>query len=230
MTKKVKTIEVLARDFYGEECLKDRMNVGDNRGEKSPPTGYVEIYDVDDNGNKKLLGKHNLVLYQGREWLAQRMMNFQNTNASSTREEFLSWFGLGTGGVILGDPFNPSPPVLTDDDLTAEAMLTATDSSAGDYHIIDVDHPEEGYYKIPYDSIEFEQDPLNDDRWLIVKITTTVGVGYANGKQLSEAGLYSAESDVGNYNGNFTLFSRVTFPSLVKTTDRRLVFSWFLYV
>ncbi len=230
MIKKIKTIEVLARDFYGEQCLKDRMNVGDNRGEKTPPTGYVEIYEVDDNNNKKLVGKHNLVVYQGREWLAQKMMNFENVHTVSTQHEFLSWFGLGTGGVIPGDPFNPSPPVLTNDNLTTPCMITATDSSAGDYNIVDVDHPEEGYYKIPFDSIEFEQDPLNDDRWLVVKVTTTVGVGYGNDKQLSEAALYTAESDVGGYNGNFTMFSRVTFPSLVKTTDRRLIFSWFLYV
>ena len=145
-------------------------------------------------------------------------------------DEFLTWFGLGDGGVIPGDPFNPAPPVLTDNELNSKIMITAIDSSAADYNMVDSEHPEEGYYKIPFDSVEFEQDPLNDDRWLIAKITTTIGVGYANEKQISEAGLYTAASNVGGYNGNFTLFSRVTFPSLVKTADRRLVFSWFLYV
>jgi len=230
MSKKVETIEVVARDYYGDECLKDSIQSSNNRSEKAPPTGYVEIYEVDDNNQKKLLGKHNLVLYQGREWLAQRMMNFENSNVTSTKDEFLSWFGLGNGGVIPGDPFNPSPPVLTDDNLSSEIMISAVDSSAADYHIIDSEHPEEGYYKVPFDSIEFEQDPYNDDRWLIVKITTTIGVSYANNKQISEAGLYTAASSVGGYSGNFTLFSRVTFPSLVKTTDRRLIFTWFLYV
>lgn len=230
MSKKVKTIEVVARDFYGDECLQDRINADQNRTQKSSPTGYVEIYEVDENNNKKLVGKHNLVLYQGREWLTQRMLNFNNPSLLSSKDDFLTWFGLGDGGVIPGDPFNPSPPVLTDTNLSSEIMMTATDSSAADYHIVDVDHPEEGYYKIPFDSIEYEQDTLNDDKWVIIKIITTVGISYANDKQLSEAGLFVASSSVGGHSGTFTLFSRVTFPSLVKTTDRRLIFSWFLYV
>lgn len=229
MIKKVNDIEVITRDFYGDDCLNDTVGAN-NRSDNGQPTGYVKIYEIDENGKKKLLGKHNLVVYLGREWLAQRMVNANNSNVTSENDEFLTWFGLGNGGVIPGDPFNPSPPVLTNNNLSEQLMITATDSSAADYNVVDVDHPEIGFYKIPFDSVEFEQDPLNDDRWVIVKITTTVGVGHANEKQISEAGLFTAASSNGSYNGNFTLFSRVTFPSLVKTTDRRLIFSWFLYV
>lgn len=229
--KKIETIEIVAKDFYGDNCLADKCNAG---GSKDPlpgkPQGYVEIYEVDDFGNKKLAGRHNLVLYQGREWLAQRMMNRNHANVSSTTSEFITWFGLGDGGVIPGDPLNPSPPTLTDTELSSLTMITATDSSAADYNVVDATHPEEGYYKIPFDSVEFEQDALNDDKWLVVKITTTVVASYSNGKQLSEAGLYTAASNVGGYGGPFTLFARVTFPSIVKTADRRLIFSWFLYV
>ena len=135
MTKKVKTIEVEAKDFYGEECLQDNLNASGNRSDKSNPSGYVKIYEVDDKGNKKLLGKHNLVLYQGREWLAQRMLYTENENVASTRHEFLTWFGLGDGGVIPGDPFNPAPPVLTDNELNSKIMITAIDSSAADYNM-----------------------------------------------------------------------------------------------
>ncbi len=230
MSKKIKTIEILAKDFYGDTCFLDCVNSQDNRFEKTPPTGYVEIYEEFENGKKQLIGKHNLVLYQGREWVAQKLMNVNNINVTSTKEDFISWFGLGTGGVISGDPFNPSPPTLTDTELSTLAMITATDSSAADYQVIDITHDEEGYYKIPFDSIEFEQDALNDDKWLVMKIITTVGVSYANDKQLSEAGLYVSSSNTGGYSGDFTLFSRVTFPSIVKTSDRRLIFSWFLYV
>jgi len=185
---------------------------------------------VNENNNKKLLGRYNLVLYIGREWLAQRIFNVNNINITSTREEFISWFGLGNGGVIPGDPLNPSPPTLDDEGLSSEVMISPSDSSAADYHVVDVDHPEEGYYKIPFDSVIFESDALNNDRWLVINVTTTVGASYANDKQLSEAGLFSAASSVGGYTGNFTIFSRVTFPSIVKTTDRRLIFSWFIYV
>ena len=63
-----------------------------------------------------------------------------------------------------------------------------------------------------------------------IKITTTIGIDDANGEQLSEAGLFSAASRVGAYSGQFSLFARVTFPSLVKSSDRRLIFVWYLYV
>lgn len=229
MKKKIDTLEVIAKDFYGDNCLRDSTGIRE-RSDQGNPQGYVEIYEVDASGKKQLIGKHNLVLYIGREWLAQRMVNTDNTLITSQPSEFISWFGLGNGGVIPGDPLNPAPPTLTDTNLNSQIMITATDSSAADYHIVDVDHPEEGYYKIPFDSIEFEQDYLNDDRWLVVRISTTITAAYANGNQLSEAGLFTAASAVGGYTGNFTIFSRVTFPSIVKTSDRRLIFTWFLFV
>jgi len=110
-------------------------------------------------------------------------------------------------------------------------MINTTGSSAADYWAItDADHPEVGYYKIPFDGITFEQDSLNDDKWLVIKIMITVGVDDANGKQLSEAGLYTAESSSGGYGGPFTLFARVTYPSIVKTVDRRLIYCWYLFL
>lgn len=236
MEKKIETIEIVAKDIYGDNCLAD--SIGGVRTKQGSPQGYVEIYEVDDSGNKKLVGKHNLVLYIGREWLAQRIVNIDNSNVTSTKEEFISWFGLGDGGVIPGDPLNPAPPTLTDTNLNEQVMITNSDSSASDWHVIDDStstpgfvYPETGYYKIPFDSLEFEQDSLNDDKWLVIRIVTTVGATYANDKQLSEAGLFTCESNLGGKDPrNYTIFSRVTFPSIVKTSDRRLIFTWFLYV
>lgn len=228
MKKKTKDFEVNAYEFYGDNCLGDSVNrkgSGDRR-----PQGFVKIYEVDENGKKKLIGKHNLVLYQGREWLAQRIVNVNNSNVSSTKDEFLTWFGLGDGGVLPADPIDPIAPALTDTELSSLVMFSASDSSAADYHVIGGDYPETGYYKIPFDGVEFEQDSYNDDKWLVIKITTTVGVNYANGKQLSEAGLYTAASSAGGYSGQFTLFARVTYPSIIKSVDRRLIYTWFLYV
>lgn len=228
MTKKIETIEINAFENYGE-CLGDSLNK--KKTGRIDPKGYVEIYEQFDDGTKKLIGKKNLVLYIGREWLAGRIMNKTNTSITPTKDEFICWFGLGDGGVIPGDPFNPTPPVITDNDLASRIMITATDSSAADYHTVSLPiYPEEGFYKIPLDSVDFEQDPENDDNFLIIKVTITVGSEYANGKQLSEAGLFTAESDLGGYSGFFNIFSRVTFPSIVKTSDRRLIFNWFLYV
>lgn len=225
MEKKIETIEIVAKEVYGDKCLNDQVNSGSRNKNDGSPEGYVEIYEVDDDGNKKLVGKHNLVLYIGREWLAQRFVNINNANVASTKDQFLSWFGLGDGGVIPGDPLNPAPPTLLDTGLSNEVMIT-TGSTAGDPRVT----PEVGNYKIPFDTVAFEQDVLNDDKWLVIKITTTVASEYANGKELSEAGLFAAESSLDGYGGPFIIFSKVTFPSIVKTSDRRLVFSWYLYV
>jgi hypothetical protein len=150
----------------------------------------------------------------------------------STKDEFVTWFGLGDGGVLPADPLDPIPPILTDTDLYSLVMINATDSTSADYNVEDADHPKEGYYKHSFDDVDFETDAMNDDKWLVVKITTTIGVDDANDEILSEAGLYTAESSLGGManTGPFHLFSRVTFPSLIKTEDRRIIFRWFLYV
>ena len=75
-----------------------------------------------------------------------------------------------------------------------------------------------------------KRDTFNDDKWLVIKITTTIALDDANGEQFSEAGLFSAESRAAGYSGQFSLFARVTFPSIIKTSDRRLVLVWYIYV
>ena len=233
MDKKVKTTEILINEDYGDNCLVDSALSRGNEDQRRPK-GYVEIYDVLENGKKKLIGRHNLVLYLGREWLAQRIVNQNNPTFTSSecsqRDHFINWFGLGDGGVLPADPLDPVPPELTDTGLYSEVMINATDSSAADYHTVDIDHPEAGYYKHPFDSIDFEQDALNDDNWLVLKISTVIGVDDANGNQLSEAGLFTSSSSSGGHTGPFFIFARVTFPSIIKTSDRRLIFTWYLYV
>jgi hypothetical protein len=234
MSKKVETIEINAVEKYGE-CLGDSVNR--KNVDRAKPQGYVEIWEHGDDGQKKLVGKHNLVLYEGREWLAQRMVNIDNTSsvAIASKNQYISWLGLGDGGVIPGDPFDPMPPVLPDTKLASEIMITATDSSATDCHISDPGYTD-GCYKIPFDTIQFEQDDQNDGSYLVLKITTTVKADYANGYQLSEAGLFTSISNdptafiTNSPAGTFNIFSRVTFPSIVKTSDRRLIFNWYLYV
>ncbi len=228
MDNKEKDIEIKAVDFYGDNCLGDSVNKPGSRDRR--PQGYVEIYDVDENGNKKLVGKHNLVVYLGREMLAQRLVNVENAFATPTKDEFLAWLGLGDGGVDPADPFDPVAPAIDDSDLESRVMIHATDSSNADYHVAGAGYPETGFYKKPFQSVEFEADALNDNSWLVVKISVAIVAGDSNGNQLSEAGLFSVESSLGGHSGQFIMFARVTFPTIVKTVARRLVFVWYLYL
>jgi hypothetical protein len=230
MIKKAKTknFEVIAAEQYGDNCLGDSAFIG--RNDPRRPKGWVEVWEEDPKtGLKKLLNKSNLIVYQGREFIVQRIFDVNNTSATPTKDEFLYWMGFGSGGVASADPLVPTPPTLTDIDLNALVMVSATDSSAADYHIAGGNYPETGMYKYPFDNVEFERDYNNEDKWLVGKITTTLGTALANGKQISEAGLYTAASRSPGYNGQFSLFARVTFPTLIKTIDRRIVFIWYIY-
>lgn len=236
-----KTLEININDHYGDKCFGDSLQV--SNGEKlrnRKPQGEVHIYEIKD-GKRELYHKSNIVVYLGREMLAQRLVNI-NSVAVPTKDEALYWFGLGEGGVVPADPLDPTPASNQDNDLSQPVMLNDATSSvyahhrnlgdpADDPYYGTYTFPKTGFYKKRFDDDpEFETDPFNDDRYIILKITTTITIDDANGEQLSEAGLYSAESASGNYDGPFNLFARVTFPSIVKSADRRLVFIWYLYL
>lgn len=258
--KKVKTIEVVAKDFYGENCLVD-STVKPERFRK--PEGLVEVYDIKDDGTKKLVRKNNLVLYQGRETLAQMLVRTNTVDednqpplqpVAGNKDHFLCWFGLGQGSADTecspgsGDVFAPEPPTNEDIELACPVMINPSDASCADYHVINEPgypggncqstsglYPATGFYKHPFSGISFEQDSLNDNKWIVIKLSIVVGVDDANGTGVSgqginEAGLYTAESSSGGYSGDFALFARVTFPTLLKESSRRLQFVWYLFV
>jgi len=259
--KEIKTIEVVAKDFYGENCLVD--SALSRQSQKRKPEGLVEIYDVKDDGTKQLIKKSNLVIYQGRETLAQMLVRTNTVDADSNpplqavkgdKDHYLCWFGLGQGAADTecspgsGDVFAPEPPTNEDIELSCPVMINPTDASCADYHVIGEagypggncqgtlnNYPATGYYKKPLTYISFEQDNMNDNKWIVIKVTTVIGSGDGNGisvsgQAINEAGLYTAASNVGGYAGSFALFARVTFPTLLKDSTRRLQFVWYLFV
>lgn len=225
MDQKQKDCIIKITDKYGD-CLSDKMvgnscNKRDNR-----PQGFVEIYDISIDNKKELLGKQNLVVYNGREWLISRAFKVKNTMITAGENDFITWFGVGDGGCPIGDPLNPTSPDSTDSDLSNSVMINATDATCADYRLV----PDVGYYKHPFDSdLEFEQDGDNYNYWLIGKVETTISSADANGFNLNEAGLFAAASDAGGYGGPFTLYARVTFPTISKTSSRQLLFVWYVY-
>jgi len=232
----VKTTEIHVTETYGDNCFDDSFQCGKGNNDRRP-SGKVEIYEVGEDGKKRLVRKNNLVVYNGRETLAQMLAGQNNLNVSgSNQHHFLSWFGLGDGGALPADPFDPVPPANENTDLQSRVMINASDASSADYHYsTESGYSKTGWYKKPFDSIIFERDDLNDNKWLVLKITTTIGISDANDERLSEAGLFTAESNEGGWGGpgdpkDFALFARVTFPTLIKDSTRRLIFVWYLYV
>jgi len=217
----METSKFIIKDEYGKNCLAATM--GDEAcGGSRKPEGYVEIYEIDEDGNQQLVGKSNLVVYVGRELIAQKITRLNNPSVDTQYEEGLYWLGIGSGGVSVGDPFNPNPPISTDDDLYESLPISATDVACGDLRGTD-------YYKKPIEAIEFQQDPYNDNAWIILQTTSRIGVSDSLGLNISEAGLFSAVDNSPGASGPFHLFSRVTFPTIVKTNTRQLLFIWYIY-
>ena len=57
---KEKDLEVKVCDLYGESCLDDACNSREESGGRKPQ-GFVEIYEVDESGDRKLIGKVVLI-------------------------------------------------------------------------------------------------------------------------------------------------------------------------
>jgi hypothetical protein len=132
---------------------------------------------------------------------------------------------LGTGGVDQSDPFTPISPTNQNTNLITPIMINSTDTNCGDHR----DSPVAGFYKHPFDSIEFEQDEMNDNKYLVTKITVTIDSYDANDHLLSEAGLFVSTTSAASHTGPFYLYARVTFPAQYKDSNRSLLFVWYIY-
>lgn len=230
MDNKKETIKIKIEEKYGD-CLSDSCN-SEVKESIRRPQGFVKIYMIEDGGEEQLVGKSNLVLYRGRELIAQRIVNKENSLSTPSKDEFINWLAVGEGGALIGTPFTPIPPTNLDTSLTTEVPMHATDAT----NCTDWDSTASVFNKHIIDGVVFEQDSDNDNSWLVVRITSTIGTddalkSEAGDYSISEAGLFTADSaatGVGN-TGPFNLFARVTFPSITKTSTRELIFVWYIY-
>ena len=215
--------KIIITEKYGPNCIQSNMQ---KRPYLRKPEGFVEVYSADEDGNsKQLVGKSNLVLYSGREWLLSRAFNMQNPYIDSSNAEAIYCIGIGNGGCELLNPLAAVPPTNDDTSLQSEIVFTSTPSPLyGDYRA------GVGYYKKVLDSCTFEQDAPNNNRYLVAKVSATIGTGDAIGYSINEAGLFTAMSGSGGWDGPFHLFARVTFASIVKVMERRLIFYWYIFV
>ena len=209
--------------FHDRIEVFDRLNPS-AKDRYTRPKGLVEIYErKPGEKDRKLRRKSNLIVYRGRSWIMERCLNVNCGQASvpTNQDMWINWFGVGTGGVGT-DPFDPIPPELTDIDLSSECPIASTGTDLADFR-------GGNFYKHPINSITFEQDPDNNNAYLIAALTTTLTEDQCNGYLLSEAGLFVSESSTAGYAGPFYLFARVTFSTIEKLSERELDFVWYLY-
>jgi len=205
-------------DTYGEGCISDGCN--QKQAIERKPLGRVEIYEQDADGKRQLVDKSNLVVYQGREWIAERIFDANNAfTAPETNDWYICWFGIGDGAT--GPALGPDAPTANDGDLANSVLINAINPEMAD-----------SGYKHPYDTtVDFEVDDAlaPESIWLVAKVTVTISLDDANGTTLNEAGLYISNSNDPIIASAYKLFSRVTFPAIVKDSSRTLVFVWYIY-
>lgn len=226
MENKEEITIIEAKDFY-RDCISDGVDKP-RRNVNSRPGGYVEIFEVDENGHKQLVSKQNLVVYLGREWLISRAFNLDNTSILPTANQFVGWFGIGDGGCYSYDPLDPIPPTNLDSDLNNKIPFNDNDATYGE-HLDSTSVLDVGYYKKKIDTIEYLQDLDNNDKFLIARTTNIIGINDGNGRTVSEAALYVAESLADGLDGPFYMYSKITFPTLVKSSTRHIVLIWYLF-
>ena len=194
------------------------------------PKGYVEIYEVDEETGEKILvhESSNLVVYLGREWLISRAIRVASPDSScGTFDEFICWVGFGYGGVDPMNPLVPIPPLTTDTNLYCPRMINV--DSKGLYADWGNYGDSTGYYKVNIDQTRFEADSLNDNAYLKVVLSAYLDPDDAADKDISEVGLFTADSNEEEIPGPFHLYARLTFPTIIKQNNRRLLINWRLY-
>jgi hypothetical protein len=191
-----------------------------------PRKGFVSIIDKETGEylikNKKCefggTGKENLIVWNGREIIPQVLFHQDRNTGSLQKDLRIWWLSTGIGGA---DPINVLDPIAPDSPdvaLNNEIVIDAANINYADLG-----------KKKPFDSVSFEQDDENDNRFLITRVTTTILYEEANINDLNEAALWLSNSDDPNLATTFELFARVTFSTVRKHENRELIILWYIY-
>lgn len=186
------------------------------------PKGFVQINEIDKDGNKKLIvNDNNLIVYRGRSMAISRMFGKDICWQSETQalpflgmsDKYIAFFAVGTGGASSSNNQNP----LTVNSAEWQLRTHGDVSGSGDYVTIN------GRTYKPFDptsptflteseiinnsdilsslqNVNFESNKR--DTYLVAKVDVTLDSGDANGtgsQEINEAGLFLAESDDINY-------------------------------
>lgn len=194
--------------------------------------GKIEIFEE----NKKIEETTNVVVFSGREWLAQRAFGTVNvnTNYNSGVDWTISYVAFGQGGAT-SDILTPSPAESVDEGLKSPVMLNKNESN---YLTVESDTPNWQLKSIE-NRFDYDEDSANLNRQLIVSINNTLLKTDANGPDsdnptyydINEIGLFITDPNIGDPvdKSNISLFARTTFSTLRKVQTRQLVFSWKIY-
>ena len=185
--------------------------------------GYVKIYKcIDESGlQEQIFETSNTLVYQGREALLPILLRVPNEEITPQPNWGLWWWALGSGGVL--DPTDPATRVLPSPfDTQLGNHLALFDPT------VPGTTPDGKYRQIT--NVTYLKDSVNGNFYLIAVLSLRIGKNEFNGVNISEAGLFLSNSTIPDSAIRYTLFSRVTFPAILKQDTFSLLLSWYLYV
>ena len=205
----------------------DKVSVSDSGSESlKPRKGFVQI--IDKKTGEYLVkdkpcefggtGKNNLIVWQGREIIPQVLFDKNRVLDSGEKDLRVRWLSIGSGGADAVTPFNPIAPSTDNTQLVSESIIDNTNPLYAD-----------GGRKKPFDSVTFEQDAENDNKYLIAKVTTTLLYQDAIGTKLNEMALWLSETDDPLTASTFKMLARVTTSTIELDADRELIVLWYIY-
>lgn len=234
----------------------ERNNLFDKLGSSSGNQlkGRFRIFERKVGDSKLYLVEDttNLIVYHGRNWLIQRAFNTDLTARPNWKSNYISWFALGSGGAVVGDPLTPAAPDLTDVTLDTHVALGGSGGNVITHQTLDYHTFDPGYPRLIHDGT-VSSDPDIDlsctetdpgdaltypcDSFLIAESKVTIAADEGNGggsQNINECGLFVSPSHlVGDAPGfgatDIQMFARVTFSTIVKDSSRELIFSWYVY-
>lgn len=207
--------------------LKDKVSISSSSDEcLKPRKGFVQIYDK--NTGECLVkdqpcefggtGKNNLIVWNGREIIPQILFDKDRVLDSGEKDLRVRWLSIGSGGADAVNKLVPIAPITTDTTLAHEEVIDATNPLYTD-----------SGKKKPFDSITFEQDAENENKYLIAKITTTILYADAINVDLNEMALWLSETNDPLTASTFELLARVTTSTIRIDASRELVILWYIY-
>lgn len=215
------------------DALSDQAKKKQTRG----PIGWVEIL----LNHKKVFNGPNLVVAQGREFVAQKLFNINSFDGGARpdlRNHRISHFAIGSGGATAsGNSYTLLGPYICDVSLSQPIQLGNTS-----YLNEPSNHDSGDNIHVYTDSVK----PITTDGEIIlepddygggtctyytkVKCVCKIPAGEPSGilsgesVQVSEAGLYFVEPTT----QNVKMFSHICFPPKWKEKESDLTINWYI--
>lgn len=238
----------------------DSMN--SNKSRVIQPSSFQGLVEIKDKNTGEILTKSsNLIVYRGRAMALCRMfgkdLSWQSVTPTQVpfggmKDKYVAFFAVGTGGSATGNSQSPLSVNATDYQMNTHGDISGTSSfvtiNSRTYRPFDSGYPE--YISESeitnntsiYNTLQnVNYNSVKRDAYLISKLQVTLESGDANGsggtQEISEAGIFLAESNDVNYdfssyttnNQHLDMFAKINFATITKNSSRSLTFSWYIY-